>query len=102
MKLISLVRHGQASFRAQNYDQLSPNGIAQLEWLGDSFRQSRRQVHAQLSGEMQRQQDSLTHFLRHYYLPHDGIELGGADAPKPEQTVRPLTQPTLLLSLIHI
>lgn len=75
MKLISLVRHGQASFGADNYDQLSPKGIAQTQWLGDSFRQSGRQVHALMSGQMQRQKDSLKHFLSHYYVTHEGIEL---------------------------
>ncbi|MFW2176611.1 MULTISPECIES: histidine phosphatase family protein [unclassified Moraxella] len=75
MKLITLVRHGQASFGAENYDQLSPKGIAQTQWLGDSFRQSGRQVDAVISGEMARQQDSLRHFLSHYYVSREGIEL---------------------------
>ena len=75
MKLISLVRHGQASFGADNYDQLSPKGVAQTQWLGDSFRQSGRQVHALMSGSMARQKDSLKHFLSHYYVTREGIEL---------------------------
>ncbi|MDO6569207.1 histidine phosphatase family protein [Alteromonas sp. 1_MG-2023] len=36
---IYLVRHGQASFGAANYDKLSDLGIQQAEWLGDYFRQ---------------------------------------------------------------
>src|SRR5690606_26507466 len=32
-----LVRHGQASFGAANYDQLSPPGHQQAQWLGQYF-----------------------------------------------------------------
>ena len=31
MKLISLVRHGQASFGSKNYDKISPIGFAQSQ-----------------------------------------------------------------------
>ncbi|MBP0644963.1 hypothetical protein J8J17_24525, partial [Mycobacterium tuberculosis] len=48
---------------------------AQTQWLGDSFRQSGRQVHALMSGSMARQKDSLKHFLSHYYVTREGIEL---------------------------
>ena len=75
MKLISLVRHGQASYGADDYDKLSPKGVAQTQWLGDSFRQPGRQVHHLVSGDMVRQKDSLKHFLSHYYVTREGIEL---------------------------
>lgn len=100
MKLISLVRHGQASFGADNYDQLSPKGIAQTQWLGDSFRQSGRQVHALMSGEMQRQKDSLKHFLSHYYVTREGIELAEVthhvQHPLTNQMPSTITLPVLL------
>jgi broad specificity phosphatase PhoE len=35
MSLLALVRHGQASFFAENYDQLSPLGEQQARLLGD-------------------------------------------------------------------
>lgn len=35
---IYLVRHGQASFGTDNYDQLSAAGIEQAQWLGRHFR----------------------------------------------------------------
>ena len=34
MAEITLLRHGQASFGADNYDQLSPTGHQQARWLG--------------------------------------------------------------------
>lgn len=37
MTEITLVRHGQASFNSDNYDQLSPTGEQQARWLGDYF-----------------------------------------------------------------
>lgn len=39
MKEIYLVRHGQASFGAANYDALSPLGKQQSLWLGEYLRQ---------------------------------------------------------------
>src|SRR5262249_43125064 len=35
MSVLALVRHGQASFSAADYDQLSPTGAVQAEQLGD-------------------------------------------------------------------
>lgn len=37
MAELYLVRHGQASFRSDHYDQLSPLGIQQARWLGEYF-----------------------------------------------------------------
>lgn len=96
MKLISLVRHGQASFGADNYDQLSPKGVAQTQWLGDSFRQSGRQVHTLMSGGMQRQKDSLKHFLSHYYVNREGIELTEVTHRIQNMAKPSLTMPLLL------
>ena len=33
-----LVRHGQASFGAEDYDKLSPLGHQQSKWLGEYFK----------------------------------------------------------------
>ncbi|WP_164030788.1 histidine phosphatase family protein, partial [Serratia marcescens] len=38
MGSIYLIRHGQASFGADDYDVLSPTGIRQAEILGDHLR----------------------------------------------------------------
>ena len=37
MAILYLVRHGQASFAAENYDRLSALGTRQSEWLGEYF-----------------------------------------------------------------
>ena len=38
MGTLYLVRHGQASFGAANYDQLSPRGLEQSQRLGAYWR----------------------------------------------------------------
>ena len=37
MTTIYFIRHGQASFGAESYDQLSPNGELQAKILGQYF-----------------------------------------------------------------
>ena len=37
MATLYLVRHGQASFKSENYDNLSPLGHQQAAWLGEHF-----------------------------------------------------------------
>lgn len=37
MTTLYLVRHGQASFTAENYDELSELGLRQSAWLGEHF-----------------------------------------------------------------
>lgn len=66
MKKIVLIRHGQASFGAENYDNLSTLGHLQTQSLGKMFSQTRQQVDNVVSGEMQRQQDSLSNFCQFY------------------------------------
>jgi broad specificity phosphatase PhoE len=50
-----LVRHGQASFGARNYDELSPNGERQGTLLGEHWRRCGRQFDAAYSGDLVRQ-----------------------------------------------
>jgi broad specificity phosphatase PhoE len=50
-----LVRHGQASFGARNYDQLSANGERQGRLLGEHWRRCGRRFGAVYSGDMERQ-----------------------------------------------
>jgi broad specificity phosphatase PhoE len=42
MPTITLIRHGQASFEADDYDALSPRGLAQAQALGRHLARSRR------------------------------------------------------------
>ncbi len=54
MGAIHLIRHGQASFGAGDYDQLSSTGIMQARVLGESLKQRTPQVDCVLSGGMRR------------------------------------------------
>ena len=59
MGTIYLVRHGQASFGAADYDQLSPLGERQCHALGEHLRAQRLQFQAVLRGSLRRHQQSL-------------------------------------------
>ncbi len=56
MSVIYLVRHGQASFGAANYDKLSELGCTQAKVLGQYFADSNIQFDAAYAGDLQRQQ----------------------------------------------
>ncbi|MBA1279358.1 MULTISPECIES: histidine phosphatase family protein [Pseudomonadaceae] len=58
MGSIYLIRHGQASFGADNYDVLSPLGFQQSAALGNYFNQLDIRFDRCLSGELERQQDT--------------------------------------------
>ncbi len=49
-----LIRHGQASFGAANYDQLSDLGHQQSRWLGEYFRERGVHFDALISGDLVR------------------------------------------------
>ena len=56
MGSIYLIRHGQASFGADDYDVLSPVGIRQAEVLGAHLAQLGIRIDRSLSGDLRRQQ----------------------------------------------
>jgi broad specificity phosphatase PhoE len=55
---IFLVRHGQASFGSQNYDQLSTLGQCQGQVLGEYWSKIKFSFDAVYAGDMSRQQDT--------------------------------------------
>lgn len=59
MGTVYLVRHGQASFGADNYDQLSALGMRQCVRLGEYFRHKGVTFDAALVGTLARQKQSL-------------------------------------------
>ena len=59
MGTLYLVRHGQASFGAADYDQLSELGRKQCVRLGEYFRSKGRQFDAVLTGRLRRHAQSL-------------------------------------------
>jgi broad specificity phosphatase PhoE len=58
-----LVRHGQASARARNYDVLSPLGVQQARRLGEHFVRGGVAFDAVFSGPRQRQRDTARHVV---------------------------------------
>jgi broad specificity phosphatase PhoE len=58
MGTLYLVRHGQASFGAADYDQLSELGTRQCRRLGEYFRSRGRRFEAVLTGTLRRQVQS--------------------------------------------
>lgn len=64
MAALILVRHGQASLGAENYDCLSDLGERQGEWLGEYFAQRDIEFDRVLVGSMQRQRQTVTAILR--------------------------------------
>lgn len=59
MGTLYLVRHGQASFGAANYDQLSPLGVQQAEQLGRYWQARGMQFDAVYTGTLQRHWQTL-------------------------------------------
>lgn len=59
MGTLYLVRHGQASFGAADYDQLSPRGALQAQRLGAFWRAHGRRFDAVLTGTLRRHAQTL-------------------------------------------
>lgn len=60
--LVTLIRHGQASFGAANYDQLSPVGEQQCRVLGEFFARQQETADLCIRGSLQRHGQSLAAF----------------------------------------
>ncbi|HEY6643499.1 histidine phosphatase family protein [Povalibacter sp.] len=58
MSTLYLVRHGQASFGTDNYDQLSARGRQQAQLLGEYFADSGERIDRIYSGTLQRQRET--------------------------------------------
>lgn len=64
MAEITLLRHGQASFGADNYDQLSELGLQQAQWLGEHLSSLGREFDAVIIGTMERHRQTAEGFFR--------------------------------------
>src|SRR5688572_2418798 len=58
MSTLYLVRHGQASFGTDNYDQLSKVGREQVVLLGQFFAEGAEKIDRIYSGSLQRQRET--------------------------------------------
>jgi broad specificity phosphatase PhoE len=70
MALLFLVRHGQASFGAANYDCLSDLGRQQARWLGEYLAERELKFKRVLAGTLTRQQDTAREILQ--AMAHQG------------------------------
>ena len=77
MGTLYLVRHGQASFGAANYDQLSPLGQQQCLQLGRWFKAKGRRFEAVITGTLQRQVQSQAAIAEGMGLAHEPVQLPG-------------------------
>ncbi|MFA7554870.1 MAG: histidine phosphatase family protein [Spongiibacteraceae bacterium] len=64
MSEITLIRHGQASFGSQNYDQLSTLGQQQAIWLGTHWQQLNANVERIVIGSMVRHRQTAEGILQ--------------------------------------
>ena len=78
MGSIYLIRHGQASFGADDYDVLSPIGIRQAEIVGAHLAQLGVRIDRSLSGDLRRQQHTARSALSQF-----------SDTPVPELEIDP-------------
>jgi broad specificity phosphatase PhoE len=63
MAMLYLVRHGQASFAAENYDRLSELGRRQSVWLGEYFAERGVEFSRAVCGTLDRQRETARAIL---------------------------------------
>jgi broad specificity phosphatase PhoE len=64
MSEVYLVRHGQASFGASDYDQLSELGYQQSIWLGEYFKENNIQFNHVVQGRLKRHRQTTEGILQ--------------------------------------
>jgi broad specificity phosphatase PhoE len=88
MGTLYLVRHGQASLGAADYDQLSPLGERQCARLGAWFRARGTRFDAVLTGTLCRHAQSLAGIEAGLQAHHDALALPGLDEYDSEAVIR--------------
>ena len=88
MGTLYLVRHGQASFGAADYDQLSALGQRQSERLGQWFRQRGMRFDTVFTGTLRRHAQTLAGIERGMQVRHDVRALAGLNEYDSEAVVR--------------
>jgi broad specificity phosphatase PhoE len=76
--LLYLIRHGQASFGARDYDVLSPTGERQSALLGEYWQRLGLRFDAVYCGRLRRQQDSAQRALHAAGMPATRLHLDPA------------------------
>lgn len=88
MGSVHLVRHGQASFGAANYDQLSPKGHDQCRHLGAYWRERGQCFDAVFTGTLRRHAQSLAGIVEGYGEDLPAVALPGLNEYDSEAVVR--------------
>ncbi len=109
MGSIYLIRHGQASFGADDYDVLSPLGVEQAQQLGDYLIDTGVTLNTCVSGNLRRQKDTAKATLARFTdagLPSPTLKIDSAfneiDADAVIRLIAPLlldTEPNAIHSL---
>lgn len=99
MGSLYLVRHGQASFGAADYDQLKPRGHEQCRHLGAYWRERGQRFDAVFTGTLKRHAQSLAGIAEGYGEDLPSVALPGLNEYDSEAVVRaihpePLAAPT--------
>jgi broad specificity phosphatase PhoE len=77
MGTLYLIRHGQASFGAEDYDNLSELGHKQAERLGAYFKQKNTQFDAVITGTLRRHTQTWQGIAKGAGFKHEPLELLG-------------------------
>jgi broad specificity phosphatase PhoE len=75
MGTLYLIRHGQASFGAEDYDNLSELGHKQAECLGAYFKQKNLQFDAVITGTLRRHTQTWQGIAKGAGFKHEPLEL---------------------------
>jgi broad specificity phosphatase PhoE len=99
MGQLYLVRHGQASLGADDYDQLSPLGAQQSQRLGEHWRAQGLQFDAVITGTLKRHAQTLHGIQQGLGSSHEALLWPGLNEYDSEAVIRtiqkgPLTKPT--------
>ncbi|MEO8152392.1 MAG: histidine phosphatase family protein [Rhizobacter sp.] len=99
MGTVYLVRHGQASFGADNYDKLSDIGHRQCVRLGEYFRHNGQRFDIALVGTLRRQVESLAGIAEGMHWTPEPLSWPGLDEYDSNAVVKaihpePLPKPT--------
>jgi len=99
MGQLYLVRHGQASLGADDYDQLSPLGAQQSQRLGEHWRAQGLQFDAVITGTLKRHAQTLHGIQQGLGSSHEPLLWPGLNEYDSEAVIRtiqkgPLTKPT--------
>jgi broad specificity phosphatase PhoE len=99
MGQLYLVRHGQASLGADDYDQLSALGAQQSQRLGEHWRAQGLQFDAVITGTLKRHAQTLQGIQQGLGSQHEALLWPGLNEYDSEAVIRtvqkgPLTKPT--------